>query len=409
MIRIGGILLLSFVFITSALPQRRCDVDTRLAELRATTEGQQILDAIMHVARGVMPRSEVTLPVVFHVVYRTDEENISDLQIQSQIDILNRDFGFISDNIGNVPGEFYPLGGDTGLRFCLASVDPDGNPTAGITRTQTTVRYIGTHRESNGRFSVHYDSYGGVDGWDPNRYINVWVAEADGILGNAYLPGTAQYPEEDGIVMDPHFVGAVGLAALSFPFHRGHSLTHELGHYFGLLHIWGLGNGGCQEDDGIDDTPLQERPYIGCPAYPQYSCGSSDMFMNYMDYTDDRCLALFTRGQIDQMQAILVNFRPLLMENQTSCGIPDTGKASVSDALIFYAPVSRQIVIDLQRTDNTDRTVELFAADGRLVVSGKWQYGNIYWIDTKGIPPGLFVVRLEENGEHTAQKVIVFQ
>ena len=244
-----------------------CGFDHRIS----TRDTQSLIEIEAGIAslKGVIqPRSTMTLPVVFHVVYRVDAENISDLQIRSQIDILNRDFAFMSENVTRIPEEFKALGGDADIRFCLASIDQDGNPTSGITRTKTVREYIGTHQESNGRYSVNYDVYGGKNGWDPERYINVWVADMEGLLGSGTFPGMAAYPEEDGVIIDPDFVGAVGSAGVSDPFDRGHTLTHELGHYFGLYHIWGTGSEGCNSDDMVDDTPLQESFYLGCPVYP---------------------------------------------------------------------------------------------------------------------------------------------
>jgi hypothetical protein len=344
---------------------------------------------------------------VIHVVYRDERENISDLQIESQMDILNRDFAYMAENIFQIPDEFASLGADAGIRFCLASQDPAGNPTTGITRTFTVIEDVGTHRQGNGRSTVHYTDLGGVDGWDPTRYVNIWVAAMDGLLGNASLPGMASFPEEDGIVIDPEFVGSVGLAAQSKPFDRGHTLTHELGHYLGLYHIWGPGNGSCVLDDMVEDTPPQERPYIGCPDYPQFSCSSSDMFMNFMDFTTDRCLALFTRGQIQRMEATLLSMRSGLLENDNACGIPDSGKIGLDDATIFYAHGSDQIILVLGEEREEIKEVGIYTIDGKLLHTFSWQIGRTFWMDGGSLPAGIYVVRVQAGSESITRKVFV--
>jgi hypothetical protein len=254
------------------------------------------------------------------------------------------------------------------------------------------------------RHAVHYDIYEGKSGWDPERYINIWVANLDGILGSASFPGMAPFPEEDGIVIDPQFVGAIGVATK--PFDMGHTLTHEMGHYFGLYHIWGLGNGGCSTDDFIEDTPEQETAYVGCPEYPQHSCGTSNMFMNFMDFTDDRCLALFTRGQVERMQSALMGLRSSLLDNTNACAPPDTVKIPVEAALIFYAPGSRQVIISLESDGLFERKVRLYSSDGRLMADERWNSGSIFWMDAEKFSAGFYVVELEENGKKVFKKIV---
>lgn len=358
--------------------------------------------------RAILSRESEVLPIVFHIVYKTPQQNISDLQIRSQIDILNRDFAFMSENVSKVPEEFKSLGGDSGIRFCLASIDPDGNSTNGITRSQTTVDFIGRHQQSNGRHSVHYDIYDGKDAWDPERYINVWVADLDGILGSASFPGIAPFPEEDGVIIDAKYVGATGSATQSAPFDRGHTLTHELGHYFGLFHIWGLGTGGCNSDDMIEDTPEQDSPYIDCPEHPQVSCGSSDMFMNFMDFTDDRCLALFTQGQNQRMLSTLMTIRAALLGNANACAPPDNDVIDLDAVNVFYAPESKQIIIALDNVSIVPRIVTVYTIDGRMVYHNDWMIGSVFSLDADGFPSGVYVVQLESQGERAATKVVVY-
>lgn len=186
----------------------------------------------------------VALPVVVHVLWRTNEENISDEQIESQMAVLNEDFRKMNLNFSNTPAALQGLAADVELEFCLATIDPGGNPTNGITRTQTDVDNIGMTLD----FFDGY--YGGKAPWDQAKYINIWVCDIgdDGTLGFATPPGTADPPESDGLVIGHQFFGTTGTAAGSSPNHLGRTTTHEMGHYFNLEHIWGPGNGGCKED-----------------------------------------------------------------------------------------------------------------------------------------------------------------
>merc|ERR1711974_33936 len=146
---------------------------------------------------------------------------------------------------------------------------------------------------------VKDSSKGGSDGWNRDSYLNIWVCNlSSGILGYAYPPGISA--NLDGVVIGYKYFGDQG--TVSFPFNKGRTTTHEVGHWLGLSHVWGSG-GGCTSDN-INDTPLQDGPNYGCPNFPELSSCSGqdngpngDMFMNYMDYVDDRCMMMFSAGQ----------------------------------------------------------------------------------------------------------------
>ncbi|NNK81451.1 MAG: zinc metalloprotease, partial [Flavobacteriales bacterium] len=249
----------------------------------------------------------VTIPVVVHVVYNNGSENISDAQVQSQIDVLNADFRrFNSDADGT-----WSQAEDSEIEFCLATVDPNGNATNGITRTSTSTSAFGTNDQ------VKFNSSGGKDAWDASQYMNMWVCDiSGGILGYAQFPGGSS--STDGIVIDYQYFGTIGTA--SAPFDLGRTATHEVGHYLNLRHIWG--DGGCSVDDFVSDTPTSDNPNYGC-ATGHVSCGSTDMVQNYMDYSDDACMNLFTAGQNVRMRALFDNggFRESL-GNSSACGTP---------------------------------------------------------------------------------------
>ena len=260
-------------------------------------------------------RSIVPLNVVVHVLWKTEEENISAEQIQSQIDVLNKDFNLQNDNFFLTPSPFQSLAANVDIQFQLARVDPNGNPTNGITRTKTDVEQIG-------QTDFWYaDATGGKDAWDNSRYINIWVCDiGDDFLGFASLPGTAN--EDDGLVIGHNYFGTTGTAANSFPNHLGRTGTHEMGHYFNLEHVWGV-NGGCEEDDLVADTPNQFRASSECPSFPEYDFCTTDgdgvNFNNFMDYSDDECLTMFTEGQKMRMLAALNGPRASLLNTGSPC------------------------------------------------------------------------------------------
>ncbi len=239
------------------------------------------------------------IPVVVHVVYKTAAQNISQAQIDSQIDVLNQDFRKKNPDVANVPAPFAPLAGDARIEFVLASTDPDGNPTNGVTRTETTKTSF------SGNDDVKFSSQGGHDAWPRDEYLNMWVCQlSGGLLGYAQFPGGAA--ATDGVVITHTGFGTTGTAAP--PFDKGRTATHEIGHWLNLRHIWGDDGDGCSGSDHVADTPNQAGDNTGKPTFPKISCSNGpngDMFMNYMDYVDDDTMVMFTEGQIARMQACL--------------------------------------------------------------------------------------------------------
>ena len=239
------------------------------------------------------------IPVVVHVVWNTAAQNISDAQIASQIDVLNRDFRRTNPDVSSTPAVFLPLTADARVEFALANIDPNGAPTNGITRRQTTVTSFGSND------AVKSQATGGTDAWPADRYLNIWVCPlGGGLLGYAQFPGGPA--ATDGVVILQSAFGTVGTAAP--PFHLGRTATHEIGHWLNLNHIWGDDGTGCSGTDNVADTPNQGGPNTGKPTFPHVSCSNGpngDMFMNYMDYVDDPAMFMFTAGQVARMQACL--------------------------------------------------------------------------------------------------------
>jgi Pregnancy-associated plasma protein-A len=250
--------------------------------------------------RSLLARTGVTvIPVVVHVVHKTSAQDISDAQIQSQIDVLNRDYRKTNPDASATPAAFSPLVADARVEFELATTDPNGAATNGIDRVATT-----TDTFSNDDH-VKASATGGADPWPSDRYLNLWVCQlGGGLLGYAQFPGGPT--DTDGVVILHSGFGTTGTAAA--PFNLGRTATHEIGHWLNLRHIWGDDGTGCNGSDFVNDTPNAAGPNYGAPAFPHVTCmngANGDLFMNYMDYVDDAAMVMFTNDQVTRMQACL--------------------------------------------------------------------------------------------------------
>lgn len=301
--------------------------------------------------QGAISRNTGVIPVVVHVVYKSTLENISDDQINSQIAVLNADYQLLNADANLVPLAFSALSADMSLEFCLAQTDPDGLPTTGITRTATPFNQIGQLYGPDGRPRIYYSDLGGENAWDTERYLNIWIGTiGGGIFGFATYPGTT-IPEEDGVVIDPRYFGTTGWAAMHAPHHLGRTATHEIGHFFNLKHLWGSELDDCTEDDGVDDTPIQRFPSIGCPIFPQVSCGFSSMFMNFMDYSDDPCLNFFTEGQKNRVWQAIGDYRGNLLTSN-ACTVAEHQQAEQNNRVVVYPnPAAETVFLKLPETD----------------------------------------------------------
>ncbi|MEA2583253.1 MAG: hypothetical protein QOF33_1338 [Thermomicrobiales bacterium] len=275
-------------------------------------------------ARGAERAGVTRIPVVVHVVWNTQAQNISDAQIQSQIDVLNQDFRRTNADAAQVPGAWQGIAADSRVEFFLATTDPNGNPTNGITRTQTQTASFGQAGNP-----VKSAGTGGANPWPSDRYLNMWVCQlTGGLLGYAQFPGGPA--NTDGVVIRHSAFGMTGTAAP--PFHRGRTATHEIGHWLNLFHIWGDDGTGCNGSDEVGDTPNASGPNTGCPGFPRVTCNNGpngDMYMNYMDYTDDACMFMFTAGQVTRMQATLDDPR-------ASIGLATTPEVAVIESQFIH-------------------------------------------------------------------------
>ena len=329
---------------------------------------------------------EVVIPVVVHVLYRLEENNISSEQIHTQIEALNRDFNAVNADRDKIPEVWRNLSTSAKFTFKLADRDPDGNWTTGITRKQTDVKNIGTEER------YYLPASGGVAPWNQAFYMNIWVCELEGnSLGFAILPSSSM-SSRDGIVMAPRAFGTIGTAKA--PYNQGRTLVHEVGHYFGLRHLWGDDNESCGATDYIDDTPKQRSENYGCAGYPSVSCSNGphgDMFMNYMDYSNDTCALLFTKRQVEFMQLIMKRNRRAMFY---STGV--TGMEERTNYRWTVYPNPSEGVIHIEFGEDIPEEVVVMNTLGGIVARLS-SPRSIERIDLGELPAGVYYLRSHDH------------
>jgi hypothetical protein len=344
----------------------------------------------------------IAIPVVVHVLYKNSAQNVSDAQIASQIAVLNNDFRKLNADFNTVvPSAFKPAGADLELAFCIATKKPDGSSTNGIERKSVPSSFT---------FGNDYYKSNGLAAWDPTKYLNIWVGKFDGFdengeqwsgtLGFAYLPDAAGLPY-DGLCIGFDSFGTTGTA--TSPFNKGRTGTHEIGHYFGLNHIWGDEENSCGTtagSDGCADTPATKEPYFEKPTFPtnQYACtttANGSMFMNYMDYVDDAAMAMFTNNQKTITQNTMAGPRASLL-NSNACSLLAVGEVEKANSInVFPNPAVNYISIASPLIKINE--AEIFAIDGKLVKKANIK-NETDKIDVKNLPFGTYFVRTYDNG-----------
>jgi hypothetical protein len=250
-----------------------------------------------------------TIPIVFHIVL-PDPNVVTDVQIMAQLDALNKDYAGINSDSVRIPSYFKSLFGKSGVQFCLAQRTPSGEISTGIDRVTTKqTSFVNT---TDG---VKHSSLGGRDIWDGSKYYNVWICTlSNGIVGYGTFPGDDQ-SNEQGTVIDYRSLPGGSFSG----FNTGKTLTHETGHYFNLYHIWGDDNGACTGSDFVDDTPNQAISTSGCfTGIKTDTCttgGNGIMYQNYMDYSNDDCLIMFTSQQVTRIESALSVYRSSLLSS----------------------------------------------------------------------------------------------
>lgn len=333
-------------------------------------------------------RSQLIIPVVVHVVWRTWDENITDKLIVAQLEALNRDFNAENQDLGQVPYEFQDRIAKIGISFCLAAKTPTGQPTNGIVRVKTYVE------EAGSTDSLFFDSTGGSSAWDTERYLNIWVANTGKYFsGYGTYPGLTP-PNTTGVIINPKYFGLNEHSKYGL----GRTLVHETGHYFGLKHVW-ASDPLCEADDEIEDTPKQKNPHFGCPDYPQSSCTESDMFMNFMDYVDDPCMCMFTRGQKEKIWASIETLRPALLNNTVEyyCILSTLNKGF--DFTLSPNPATNSLTIRFSEQEGGLKEVQIFDLLGRLRMRISTLVNLIFKLEINDLEPGMYVIKVDGRAQ----------
>jgi len=348
----------------------------------------------------IAKRNPITIPVVFHIVWKQEDDNISNERILSQVETLNQVFTNSHPDITAIPAEFKSVIGNPNFRFCLAAQDPNGHPTNGILRVQTTIDQIGNSD------SLFFTQLGGSSAWDTHKYLNIWVTSYSGFSGFSSFP-------EDGDSLRGGILLYAQVVGLNDPEKQrglGRAAVHEIGHYFGLHHIWGDDKVGqdtsCMNDDGFTDTPLQSNPNRRCPDEyrpPPFSCGNFNMYVNFMDYSPDECLSMFTKQQTDYMLMMLETYRHGLLENDGGCVISSKETQSVGFK-IYPNPARAQIKILFNQPISQYATLRIYDLRGILV----WQITDFLYSELEIIipefPQGIYFLKVGSQ----VQKLSIF-
>ena len=364
----------NYPYYSKAINQTFQDVKHIMSQKAANT-----VDTIYHI------------PVVVHIVYNSPEENLSDNMVYAQIERLNKDYRRLNEDTADTRTEFEPVAADAGIEFYLAEFDPQGNPTTGITRKETTRSDFAIDFTGQGMDDMKQTSTGGVDAWDTDEYLNIWVCDLFGsaplfpVLGFAYPPTTApnwpansSAPNSDfeGVVVHYEVFGdgnPLASGELSIA-DKGRTAVHEVGHYLGLRHIWGDAFfNGCSEDDGLDDTPNAAQSANQICNFNNNTCTDSpvdfpDMIENYMDYAEEECMNLFTQDQVDIMRLMLKTARTeladVIVESVNPSGVVDG--IDVNEIRLFPNPNSGVFQLQVP-SDLHLNTVSVFDVQGMLV------------------------------------------
>jgi hypothetical protein len=346
----------------------------------------------------------ITIPVVVHVLYHLPEENIPAEKIAEQLEIINQCFRRIHADTVNIPTRFKALAADCEIEFKLAISDPRRRSTNGIVRKYTPIAYW--QDDDKMKFSAEM----GDDAWDAKSYLNIWVCNLERVAGYASAPGGDLV--KDGVVLS---FGVFGLNSNLPGFDKGKTAVHEIGHWLNLKHIWGDDLCG---DDGVADTPKQGYASSGCPSGITTSCGNNpngDMYMNFMDFTDDACVNMFTIGQMNRMRALFAPGgarNPML--SSTGLNLPLIVEIPVDDPSprwlhpqLFPNPAVSEMTIDLSYDPRwLGRTLTIATMQGQIVkqfvVTAKIQPLSI-----SNLKPGVYILYGKKaDGESLKQKFV---
>ena len=366
-----------------------------------------------------------TVNVVFHVVYNNETQNVNDSFIYSQLKVLNDAFRRTNPDTVNTRDIFRPVAADARIEFVLPTVDPDGNPSTGIVRTQTSYLTFGSSPANLSRSDLVKSRQVGSAPWDTEKYMNVWICDLsvngfDGLLGYAYPPtGASNWTgsnsfstsEKQGVVVHYKVIGENNPESLAT---GSKTLVHEVGHYLGLRHIWG--DGGCGVDDFMDDTPLARRASRGC-SIGVNTCTEilgaqfPDMLENYMDYSSDECQNLFTRDQVAQMRINLTTFRSGIYSvkevNPGPSILPEL--ISFEESKLYPNPALNELNIYIKDADVTgDYSLILYTLLGQECKEIQLEAKDYQVVNGFSELRGMYLYKVKKNEKTALEGKIIF-
>lgn len=351
-----------------SLYEEQMQIQERVAQMKAAQAYEK--------STGITPKlTLITIPIIFHIF--TDgagSDNVSATIVQNQVTQLNLDYR-------NLAGSGFAVAADIEIEFCLAMKDEAGNLLSepGINR----ITSYGQGPFSDNQFE---NTMKAATIWNPNDYFNVWVANlSGGLLGYAQFPSSSGLPgmptnggsaDTDGVVILNSSLGSVAnpQGSAGAQYNKGRTLTHESGHWLGLLHIWG--DGGCGVDDYCEDTPSSDGSNFNCPN--TVSCGTTDMVENYMDYTDDACMDTYTQDQKDRMRAVLATSpRRASLAASTKCQVAAGDDAGISvisspNGSICGTTINPTVVLRNYGTTVLTSVAILYNLDGAANATYNW-------------------------------------
>jgi hypothetical protein len=350
-----------------------------------------------------MPET-ITIPVVFHVLYHTPRENVDKTILDRLIAALNRDFNKRNSDTSNIPSVFKPYAGAMGFEFKLATMDPQGRGTNGIIKKYTPILYWMS--DDKMKFTSSY----GDDAWDSKSYLNIWICNMKDVMGYSTFPGMD--PLKDGVVLS---VEDIFKARGTTPkINDLRTIVHEVGHWVSLYHIWGEDYCG---DDKVDDTPKQASYTPGCPTSSRVTCGNGptgDMYMNFMDFTNDVCMNMFTVGQRKRARTVFEAGGPrnsILYSKGLNVSMIESAPLPDFYPKWYYAQVYPNPAVSSIKVyfDYDERWIgkkmDILDMSGRVVFN-KIIGSKIETIDVSRLTAGVYFIRAEKDGERLHTKFI---